>query len=54
MFYCSSDPKKVILSKEKETKMNKILEIFTPFFLSVCGEECIYICIKTRPSFFLI
>lgn len=35
MFYLASNPKKVILSEEKETKMNKTFDIFT-FSLTLC------------------
>lgn len=45
MFSVSSNPKKVILSKEKETKMNKIFDIFTPFLpYSVCVRVCMCMC----------
>lgn len=65
MFYLASNPEKVILSEEKETKMNKTSDIFIfSLTLCVCGwgaagggvevEEGadIYILYKNKAKFF--
>ena len=54
----SSNHKKVILSKGKETKRNKTFDIVTPFSLTQCVFACAYayvVCAhlcKNKPKFF--